>query len=169
MRFISLILFAAFLASCAIKEAVTGSRRYAPGDDMLGKSPPEVIYSLGKPAANLTGPRGSRLVFVRGPFGRHSYFVDFDENQKMMGYEQVLTPERFSRIVPGMTQDQVIAIIGPSTVIQGLAMNRVVWSWRYENSFCWWFQVDFEPNGLVRSAGNAIRPECLGGFRFAAY
>jgi len=156
------MVLAVLLGSCALKEAITGSRRYAPGKDMLGQSPQEVIFSLGKPAAQLTIPRGARLVFVRGPFGRHSYFVDFDEANRMVAYEQVLTPERFARINPGMTRQEVIEIIGPSTEIRGLAFKREVWSWRYENFHCWWFQVEFEPTGLARSAGNAPLPECRG-------
>jgi len=167
MRLLCLVLLAAFLASCAIKEAVTGSRRYAPGADMLGQTPEQVIFSLGRPAATLQVQPGSRLVFVRGPFGRHSYFVDFDQAGRMSAFEQVLTRERFARIHPGMSGQEVIAIIGPSTDIRGLAFKRVLWSWRFENYECLWFQVELEASGVVRSAGNAISPECQGRFRIS--
>jgi hypothetical protein len=169
VRLLLLSLLAALLASCAIKEAVTGSRRYAPGSDMLGQTAEQVIFSLGRPAASLQVQPGSRLVFVRGPFGRHSYFVDFNETGRMSAFEQVLTRERFARINPGMSGQEVIAIIGPSTDIRGLAFNRVLWSWRYENHECLWFQAEFEESGLVRSAGNAISPECSGRFRISGF
>lgn len=169
MRLMLLVVVAVFLASCAIREALTGSRRYAPGADMLGQTPEQVIFSLGQPAATLQVRAGSRLVFVRGPFGRHSYFVDFDEAGRMMAFEQVLTRERFARINPGMSGQEVIAILGPSTEIRGLAFNRIVWSWRYENYECLWFQVELEASGVVRSAGHAILPECLGRSRIVGF
>jgi hypothetical protein len=87
----------------------------------------------------------------------------------MSAFEQVLTRERFARINPGMSGQEVIAIIGPSTDIRGLAFNRVLWSWRYENHECLWFQAEFEESGLVRSAGNAISPECSGRFRISGF
>jgi TolB-like protein len=45
--------------------------------------------------------------------------------------------------------------------VQGLARARgVVWSYRYENQFCDWFQVELSLQQQVRSAGYGKPPEC---------
>ena len=78
-----------------------------------------------------------------------------------MRFEQVLTEERFARVVPDMSVKDVAQLIGRSRSTSGLARNRgFVWSYRYENPFCQWFQVEFTNEGKVRSAGYGKPPEC---------
>ena len=45
--------------------------------------------------------------------------------------------------------------------VEGLGRNRgQVWSYRYENPFCRWFQVEIGEDQTVRSAGYGEPPEC---------
>ena len=46
--------------------------------------------------------------------GKHTYFVYFDDQGKAVRFEQVLTEERFARIVPDMSVDDVVLLIGRS-------------------------------------------------------
>jgi len=149
------------LSGCAALQPLTGFKQYAPNAAMLGQSPEQIETMLGRAAARLETGSGTRLIFTRGPFGRHSYAVDFDAQRKATGYQQLLVGDRFERIIPGMGPGEVIALIGPSMIHQGLARQwGSVWSYRYETTQCLWFQIEWDPQMKVRSAGYAIPPEC---------
>ena len=54
-------------------------------------------------------------------------------------------------------------LLGRPSEVQGLARARGdVWSYRYENQFCQWFQVEITKEQQVRSAGYGQPPECMG-------
>ncbi len=142
----------ALLSSCA---------SYAPSSSIIGLSRDQVIARLGSPDPAPYGDNPTRLDFPRGPMGKHTYFVYFDDQGKAIRFEQALTEERFSKIVPELSTEQVIELIGISRSSFGLARDRgFVWSYRYENPFCQWFQVEFTKEGKVRSAGYSKAPEC---------
>ena len=63
----------------------------------------------------------------------------------------------------GMTVDEVVELIGISRATFGLARDRgFVWSYRYQNPFCQWFQIEFSKENIVRSTGFGKPPECRG-------
>ena len=152
----------ALLASCA---------SYAPSASIIGLSREQVIARLGNPEPAPSGDNPPRLDFPRGPMGKHTYFVYFDEQGKAVRFEQALTEARFSKIVPDISTEQVIQLIGISRSTFGLARDRgFVWSYRYENPLCQWFQVEFTTEGKVRSAGYSKAPECrVGRIRAVAF
>lgn len=116
---------------------------------------------MGPPTLMINAETGSRLIYARGPYGRHTYFVDFDHGGKLMQHTQVLTEENFKKILPEMTATDVERILGPSLEKRGLARNRgAVWAYRFETTFCIWFEIEFSAEGIVRSAGFGIPPEC---------
>lgn len=138
-----------------------GCSGYAPRAAMLGSDVSEVVRILGTPSNELATPEGKILVFPRGPFGKHTYFVYLDQNNRMERWTQVLLETNFDRIKPGMTRQEVIALIGESKIRDGLAFGRgYVWSWRYVNSSCLWFRVEFSPEDMVRSTLYQKPPEC---------
>jgi hypothetical protein len=139
----------------------SGCASYAPDANMLGLSRDQVVERLGAPDPEAAALIQGRLDFLRGPMGKHTYFVFFDDQGKAVRFEQVLTEERFARIVPDMSVEDVVRLIGRSRSTFGLARNRgFVWSYRYENPLCQWFQVEFSVEGKVRSAGYSKPPEC---------
>jgi hypothetical protein len=147
------------MVSCAL--ALTGCSGYAPNDRMLGSSSDQVIQTLGPPSTALTLEEGKLMIFPRGPFGKHTYFVYLDQNGRMTRWSQVLDETNFARIKPGMHRDDVVAIIGDGKDTFGLAMNRgYAWNYRYVNSYCFWFQVEFTRDHIVRSTGYSKPPEC---------
>ncbi|MBU6381585.1 MAG: hypothetical protein EBZ03_08120 [Betaproteobacteria bacterium] len=150
------------LLGCAALEPVTGFRQYAPDVMILGQPIENVERLLGKASTRLQTAAGSRLIFTRGPYGRHSYAVDFDAKRQAIGFEQLLTEERFAKVFAGMGAEEVIALIGPSSVRQGLARQwGSLWSYRFDNTRCLWFQIEWDAQMKVRSAGYGIPPECL--------
>ena len=139
----------------------SGCASYAPDANIVGLSRDQVVARLGAPDPDAAARIQGRLDFLRGPMGKHTYFVYFDDQGKAVRFEQVLTEERFARIVPDMSVEDVVFLIGRSRSTFGLARNRgFVWSYRYENPLCQWFQVEFTNEGKVRSAGYSKPPEC---------
>ena len=156
LRWISVASFGSslLLAGCATS--------YAPSSDMLGASPDEVIARLGPPTPrpdSVTGVR--RLDFPRGPYGRHTYFVYFNDMGKADRITQVLDEKNFALIKPGMSQTEVMEIIGVSRDTFLLGRDRgYVWNYRYITPLCQWFQIEFTLEGKVRSTGYGLPPEC---------
>ncbi len=143
---------------------LSGCSSYSPTNKIIGKSRTEVIKLLGEPDPPLNLTKfPSRLDFPRGPAGKHTYFVFFDNKGFAKKFEQVLNQKNFSKIKPGMTLDEVIFILGKSKIKTSLGRKRgFFWSYRYENPLCRWFQVEFTENLIVRSAGISESPDCRG-------
>ncbi len=150
----------AFLAGAFLLSGCATS--YAPTPDIIGATPDEVITRLGPPnprPASLTNVK--RLDFPRGPYGRHTYVVYFDEKGRAERVAQVLDEKNFARIKPEMSQAEVVDIIGVSRDTFLLGRDRgYVWNYRYNTPLCQWFQVEFTLEGKVRSTGYGLPPEC---------
>ena len=59
---------------------------------------------------------GTRLEFAMGSFGRQTYMLDFDAGGRLVAKQQVLTPQTFATIKPGMAQDEVLVAHRPAGV-----------------------------------------------------
>lgn len=146
------------LAVVALLSACSG---YGPPKDFNGMSADDLVANMGPPDARRVVDGGTRLEFPRGPAGRHTWFVYLDANGRATRAEQVLTVANFTRINPGMTEGDVLLLLGRPGEIQGLARARgSVWSYRYENNSCLWFQIEMTQEKTVRSAGYGEPPEC---------
>lgn len=140
---------------------VTGCAGYSPNDQFIGKGRTEVIALLGAPTGERPIAAGTLLEYARGPYGKHTYFITLNPSGSVVKWEQVLTEENFAKIKPGMSKQQVLSIIGTSFEVMGLARERgEVWSYRYATPFCIWYQIEFTKEGIIRSAGEGMPPEC---------
>lgn len=147
------------LAGVVFVSACSG---YAPPKDVVGATAEQIVTAMGPPETRRQLDGGTRLEFPRGPYGRHTWFVDLDASGRAIRAEQVLTEKNFLQINPGMDQDEVRQRLGRPGEVQGLARSRgVVWSYRYVNPFCLWFQVEISEERKVRSAGHGEPPECI--------
>lgn len=135
---------------------------YAPLANPVGMTADQVTARMGPPETRRTVQGGgTRLEYPRGPFGLHTWFVYLDATGRVERSEQVLTERHFMQINPGMSQDDVRYALGRPGEVYGLARSRgVVWSYRYENPFCLWFQIEIAADRTVRSAGHGEPPEC---------
>jgi hypothetical protein len=148
-------------SSTLILFMLLGCAGYGPNDQMIGSTRDVVIKILGKPSGELTTFDSRVMMYPRGPYGKHTYFVYIDQNGQMTGWNQVLNEKNFDLIKPGMTKDEVISIVGESKVNEGIAFGRgYVWSWRYVNFHCSWFRVEFTPEDTVRYTMYQKPPEC---------
>ena len=123
------ITFISALLLCAC--ASYSGRGLKPGESVLG----EVLRVMGQPAMRWQNEDSStQLVYPRGPMGFHTYMVYIGTDGKLLKIENVMEEKFFSRIQTGMTKDQVLQILGPSTPTWTLyfkARNELLWAWRY--------------------------------------
>ena len=150
-------LFPTTFVLCVVA-TISACAGYAPSAEMIGQRRAALIQQLGQPERETTADGKKKLQFPRGPSGSHTYFVYLNDEDRVLAWEQVLTEERFNQIVTGMTKDQVIDLIGISRITHGLARERgYVWHYRYWNTGCASFVIEFAPDDIVRSAGYRIR------------
>jgi len=146
-RFISLLFIT--LAGCSIYLGY----EIKPGDSLA-----QVTQRLGEPALRWKISDGSeKLAFPRGPMGYQTYMVVMSVDGKLKRIENVMNEKNHARIKSGMTQSEVLEILGPSNPHWTVYFERrdeLVWEWRYCDS---WseaarFNVLFDQRlGTVRS------------------
>jgi hypothetical protein len=151
-------------SSCAaalLCSGLAGCVSYSPSAISVGDTQATVVQAMGQPTGRHALPNGQqRLEFARGPLGKHTYMVTVDAQARVAAIEQVLTEATFAGIQPGMPAAQVRSVLGqPSQLRIGWRGVGEVWSYRYEATFCQWFQV-WLVDGTVREAAYAPDPLC---------
>jgi hypothetical protein len=143
---------------------LTACAGYGPPKDLrVGSSEAEVVQAMGQPTGRYKLPEGpTRLEFARGPYGRHTYMVDLDAQGRVLQWDQVLERRYFDAVTPGMTSDQLLRFIGRPSERLGMMRNGQIWSWRYYNTDCLWWQAQLDAQGVVTSAGYGTAPGCDG-------
>jgi len=146
------------LAACLL----AGCGSYGPQSLAKGSGLDAATHAMGVPTADAPLPDGGRrLEYARGPFGKHTYMLDFDAKGQLTGWQQVLTEERFNTIRPGMESSEVVALIGHSFERRELGWQKqTVWAYRYETPFCQWFQVSIDARGKVIDSSYGPDPIC---------
>ena len=136
---------------------------FAPPDRIVGIDREALLARMGPPEMERRMETGSRLEFPRGPFGKQTWFVYLDAAGQALRAEQVLTPQNFNAVKPGLAQEAVRQLLGRPGEVQVLGRGRgMVWNYRFENNDCQWFQIELSLEQQVRSAGYGIPPECAG-------
>ncbi len=147
MRYVPCVLALAALAGCASYDGYS----LRPGTS----TEDEVRSVMGRPAMEFRNADGSReLVYPRGPLGTQTFMADVSRDGVLQAVRPVLSDEVFLRIVPGMTRDQVLRLIGPpGDVMEFPRSGRVSYEWRFMDTWHYTalFSVDFDRNGIVVS------------------
>ena len=134
---------------------------YGPQALKTGASLNEVTSALGTPTGRYPRAGGERVEYARGPYGKHTYMLDFDGQGRLTSWEQVLTEEKFDTLRAGATRDELLFMLGHPSDRRALALhNRALWSYRYDGPFCKWFQVDLDAGGKVVATGYGPDPLC---------
>ena len=96
----------------------------------------DVLREMGQPAMRWQETDGSiQLAYPRGPQGFNTYMARIAPDGKLQSIGNVLAEETFARILPGMTKEQVLRILGPSEpskTIYFQARDELVWDWRFQ-------------------------------------
>lgn len=125
---------------CLVGLLLSGCAGYAGHGLQAGvSSENDVVSTMGAPAMawSLSGG-GRQLAYPRGPAGYATFMVFVDANGRLERIENVLDMASFARIQPGMTQDEVLQLIGPPQpqwTAYFKARDELVWEWRYCDSW----------------------------------
>jgi hypothetical protein len=124
-----------------VRAGVVGVRRlqlYSGSALKPGQSTLEdVRATMGTPALEWVNPDHSmQLSYPRGPSGFHSYMVYLDPAGRLQRIQNVMNLDSFYRIAQGMTEEQVLRILGPpwpAWTNYFPAWRELVWEWRFCN------------------------------------
>ena len=91
----------------------------------------DVRDKMGKPTDTRVDPNGDRLwEFATGPEGTETYLVRMGADGKVKEVTQLLTEERFGKVVPGKTtKAEVRSLLGQPSE-ENSYPSGLSWSWR---------------------------------------
>ena len=138
------------LAACALM--LTGCAH----PDLVDLGTPEVavVNELGVPDSKMTHSDGSfTLVYSMQPFGKETYWMNFDKNGNFVGKEKAMNEEHFKLVVPGKhTRADVYQMFGHCAQEYDFRLqNETAYMYRFDDDvgqpMAFWAQ--FDPNGVV--------------------
>lgn len=121
----------------------------------------DVRRQFGEPAAVYQEPGGARTFeYPRQPEGQTNYMITIGADGKMSALRQVLRPDIFARITPGLDKAQVRRLIGLPARTQRYDLKKEeVWDWRYQDGTeARVFAVTFDDGGRVVSTATMADP-----------
>jgi hypothetical protein len=110
----------------------------------------DVRARFGEPEKVWDGPGGARVFeYNRQPAGQKNYMITIGTDGKMAALRQVLTPENFAKVQPGMMMEDVRKLLGkPAKVTPYELKKETAYDWRYLQPpntamvFTTWFNPD---------------------------
>jgi len=79
-------------------------------------------------------PGARTLEFNRQPAGNVNYMITIGPDGRMTALRQVLTPQNFAKVLPGMSMEQVRKMLGKPMKVTPFALKREThYDWRYLN------------------------------------
>lgn len=93
----------------------------------------DVRARFGEPENVWEAPNGGRVFeYNRQPQGQKNYMITIGRDGKMNALRQVLTPENFARVQPGMMMEDLRKLLGKPARITPYALKRETeWEWRW--------------------------------------
>jgi outer membrane protein assembly factor BamE (lipoprotein component of BamABCDE complex) len=119
-------LFACFaLAGCAVN---------IPRVVSPGMTPVEVSAQAGKPVAEGRFAGAERYWdYTDQPFGYTNYRVTFGSDERVRDVQNLLTEQNLVNLRPGMTAQEVAALVGPSARRHSYWNGTTSWTYRYRD------------------------------------
>jgi hypothetical protein len=115
----------------------------------------DVRSVMGVPGAEYTAADGTRrLVYPHGPLGTQTYVVSVGLDGRVRDVRQALQDETFYGIHPGITEKEILEMIGPPGEKMHFARtNTTAWDYRYVDGWGYpsVFSVTFDADGRVVS------------------
>ncbi|APW37085.1 outer membrane protein assembly factor BamE [Rhodoferax koreense] len=126
----------------------------------------DVRAKFGEPEKIWDAPGGGRtLEYNRQPAGTQNYMITIGPDGKMSALRQVLTPENFAKVQPGMMMEDVRKMLGKPMKITPFALKKEVdYDWRYRRDQQQLiFTVTFDNDYRVLRTGSVPDPQTDGG------
>ncbi|MDP3310795.1 MAG: outer membrane protein assembly factor BamE, partial [Polaromonas sp.] len=123
---------------------------------------PEKIWSAadlaGTPFPGAAAQPGARTFeYNRQPQGQVNYMITIGPDGRMSALRQVLTPQNFALVLPGMSMEQVRKMLGKPMKITPMALQREThYEWRYSDgpNTPRIFRVEFDSDMKVLRTGS---------------
>jgi SmpA / OmlA family len=123
----------------------------------------DVRAKFGEPEKVWDGPNGARVFeYNRQPAGHKNYMITIGTDGKMASLKQVLTPENFARVQPGMMMEDVRKLLGKPMKITPYELKKeVAYDWRFmePSNASKVFTVTFSTDYRVLRTASAPDPE----------
>ena len=123
----------------------------------------DVRARFGEPERIWPEPDGSQtLEYNRQPAGHRNYMITIGTDGKMSALRQVLTPQNFAKVQPGMMMEEVRKMLGkPARITPFERQGEVAYDWRYLESpnTHMVFTVFFDRDYRVLRTGSVVDPE----------
>ncbi len=93
----------------------------------------DVRAKFGEPEKIWDGEGGVRIFeYNRQPSGHRNYMISIGTDGKMTALRQVLTPQNFAKVQPGMMMEDVRKLLGkPMRVVPYELKKETYYNWRY--------------------------------------
>jgi hypothetical protein len=92
----------------------------------------DVRKLFGQPENVWDTPAGRVLEYNRQPAGQKNYMITIGADGKMSALRQVLTPENFARVRPGMPMEELRKLLGKPAKVTPYPLKRETeWDWRW--------------------------------------
>ena len=130
----------------------------------------DVRKQFGDPVTVTVEADGSRTMdYPRQPEGWTNYVIKIGPDGKMSSLRQLLNPDNFAKVKPGLSQQEVRNMLGrPAKTMPFALKQEEVWDWRFKQhgQESKMFSVTFDAAGKVVSAAVADDPrETMSGTR----
>ena len=99
------------------------------------------------------------LEYTRQPQGAQNYMITIGQDGKMTALRQVLAPDYFAKVQPGMDQQQVRRLLGqPAKRMSYPLKNQAEWDWNWIDppNTQKLFTVVFDAQGKVVRSGSTV-------------
>lgn len=148
-------------------ERLVGGDRWRVAQLRAGVSTEAEVRALfGAPQAVHAEPEGGRsFEYSRQPAGQTCVMVTLGADGVVRAAQQVLAPEQFARVRPGMGRDELRRLLGrPAKVWEFPRKRETVWDWRWrDGGHNQVFSATFDPDGRLLHAGSGIDPSDMEG------
>lgn len=93
----------------------------------------DVRARFGAPEQVWDGPGGARIFeYNRQPAGQKNYMITIGADGRMTALRQVLNPQNFAQVQPGMMMEDLRKLLGkPARITPFPLKNETAWDWRY--------------------------------------
>ncbi|MCY7314521.1 MAG: outer membrane protein assembly factor BamE [Rubrivivax sp.] len=127
----------------------------------------DVRKQFGDPVTVTVAADGTRTMdYPRQPEGWANYVIQIGPDGRMSSLRQLLSPDNFAKVQPGLTQQQVRELLGrPAKTTPYALKNEEVWDWRFkaDGQTSKLFSVTFDAKRQVLSTAMADDPRDLQG------
>ena len=127
--------------------------------DMAGTPLPRALLAV------VAAPGARTFEFNRQPAGNVNYMITIGADGKMSALRQVLTPQNFSKVLMGMSMEQVRKMLGKPMKVTPYALKRETqYDWRYlsppntQRIFTVVFDADLRVTGTASTDEESINP-----------